>query len=189
MDPKLFKSLFGDTITGRMLRDLALATLMPQRDFMRRYADRCARTPTRHCKPNKAGVVKPNNSSLQNNFGRFLIGSAWGTGDAWFDSRRRWPLRVIERQLANLELEYHSTTNPLIMIWRAGNAVSMIRGLSDDQLQDAYARMERAMVPPTGFPTFATDDPERDFGPWVISLRAEIARRCQNGPSERVLAA
>lgn len=153
---KLAMIMFADTISGRMLRRLCLAMVMPQADFLSDYMRRCARKPTKWCKPNKRGELKANPSSFANNFGRFVT------------PHRDAPIRK----------DSHPTYKSRnMLVWVGPRAGDLIASMSDADLARHEVGLERQMLAPK-----ATDSDERhESAPWLAAIRNEIVRRASVG--------
>lgn len=90
----LARVMFADTVTARMLRQIAEAGSMPQAEFMRIYHVRCARD-------------NPGKSSFQNNFGRYtrhgtplgppMVQSGMGSGRLLLTWTAGTPVEILAR--------------------------------------------------------------------------------------------
>lgn len=152
--------MFADTFSGRMLRRLCLAMVMPQADFMSDYMRRCDRKLTRYAKP---GQTKPNPSSFQNNFGRFLISSHW----------LRSPnaeLRVIRQDSKPFGARFQIRCT---LVWVGPRPTALILGLTDVDLERFSVALEAQML--AGKPT--DSDARDESAPWLAAIRNEIAQR------------
>lgn len=159
-------ALFSDTISGRMLRRLCLATCMPQADFMADYMRRCDRKLTRYAKP---GQTKPNPSSFTNNFGRFVHG---GSSSSLTRSGRHKAPRCIRQD--------RLSKGRNLLVWTGLTGGDLISRMTDVDLERFSVALEAQMLEPR-----PTDSDERhESAPWLTAIRAEITRRatfhCQN---------
>lgn len=137
-----------DTITGRMLRTLALRGEMPQAEFMDLYHVRCARK-------------NPGRSSFQNNFGRYVKlrkhGSDHGpTVDRHFPGPGRCIVQERIDESTRNRLTFTPFSNKLLF---------------DHFTAPEFSRAEQAME------RRAIQSGDREDMAWLTAIRAEILIR------------
>ena len=171
--------MFRNTVTARMLRELAERKQMPQGEFMQHYMRRCERAPSkwvvRDYERRIAGTgqdefkkipePKATPSSFVNNFGRFVVwvnpkeplliwpdmwGSAWGHPTSMWQPDPPDALHVIGQTGSSK----YSQRNDLV--WVGPSIDNLLKNMSIQKLDWAYANLEQQLVDKAR----ATDDPE-----------------------------
>jgi len=148
--------MFKNTVTARMLRELAERGSMPQADFMKHYTTRCERS---------GNTAK---SAFVDNFGRFIVGSAWG----WRTKALGW--QTFDRQATMtpsgvprvIEQEQIPGKQYRVMLhWRGPSLDELVSQMSPAKRQWAYENLENQLLKPR-----ATDNAE-ETGRWIERLR------------------